>query len=452
VNTIVVAGTHSGVGKTSVAVGVIGALRRRGLVVQPFKVGPDFIDPAHHAAAAGRPAHNLDGWMLSRESNLELFATHTADADVAVVEGVMGLFDGSDAREETGSAAEMAKWLGAAVVLVIDASAMARSAAALVHGYATFDPALRVAGVVANRVGSTGHAGLIEAALEGGPPLLGWLESDPALTIPERHLGLHLPRAADVGAQREALADAVERSVDLEALLAATGCERLCKPDPTMHAPRRARIGIARDEACTFYYEDNLTLLEQAGAELVPFSPLSDPLPDGLDGLYIGGGYPELFAGQLEANSATRSAIRELAEAGHPVYGECGGLMYLAEGLTVNGVRHEMCGVLPVAADFPGPLELAYCEVATRGGPLGEGNVARGHWFHNGRMHTTADAAPAHDVTLASGKQLQEGCSVGNTVGSWVHLHFRSCPGVATAFVDAAARQPSEPGLTKPAS
>src|SRR5438067_4102136 len=187
-HTIVVAGTHSGAGKTSVTLGLIGALRRRGLVVQPFKVGPDFIDPAHHARAAGRPAHNLDGWMLSRESNLELFALHTADADVAIVEGVMGLFDGSDARNETGSAAEMAKWLGAPVVLVIDASAMARSAAALVHGYATFDPQLRIAGVIANRVGSAGHAELIHAALGGGPPLLGWLESDAALTIPQRHL------------------------------------------------------------------------------------------------------------------------------------------------------------------------------------------------------------------------------------------------------------------------
>jgi cobyrinic acid a,c-diamide synthase len=439
VNTIVVAGTHSGAGKTSVAVGLIGALRRRGLVVQPFKVGPDFIDPAHHAAAAGRPAHNLDGWMLSRESNLELFATHTVDADVAVVEGVMGLFDGSDPREETGSAAEMAKWLGAGVVLVIDASAMARSAAALVHGYATFDPELPIAGVVANRVGSAGHAGLIEAALEGGPPVLGWLQSDPALTVPERHLGLHLPRAADAGAQREALADAVERSVDVDALLAVTESEAPAAPSAHPRAQTCARIGVARDEAYTFYYEDNLTLLEQAGAELVLFSPLSDPLPDGLDGLYIGGGYPELFAAQLEANSATRSAIREFAEAGHPVYAECGGLMYLAEELTVDGARHEMCGALPVAADFPGPLELAYCEVTTRGGPLGEGNVARGHWFHNGRLRSATEAPPAYDVKLASGAELQEGCAVGNTVGSWVHLHFRSCPAVAEAFVEAAA-------------
>ncbi|HEX6714233.1 MAG TPA: cobyrinate a,c-diamide synthase [Thermoleophilaceae bacterium] len=418
-HTIVVAGTHSGAGKTSVAVGLIGALRRRGLVVQPFKVGPDFIDPAHHARAAGRQAHNLDGWMLSRESNMELFASHSADADVAVVEGVMGLFDGSDPRAETGSAAEMAKWLDAPIVLVIDASAMARSAAALVHGYATFDPALRVAGVIANRVGSAGHAGLIEAALEGGPPLLGWLEADPAFTVPERHLGLHLPRAADVGTQREALADAVERSIDLDAVLAATRSKNPDAAHPVVRAARRARIGIARDEAFAFYYEDNLALLEQAGAELVEFSPLADPLPD-VDGLYIGGGYPELFAAQLEANSATRDAIRRFAAAGHPVYAECGGLMYLAEELHVDGVRHEMCGALPVAADFPGPLELGYCEVTTLGG-----HVARGHWFHNGRMRGS------DDMTYAAG----------NTIGSWVHVHFRSNPAVAEAIVAAAARR-----------
>src|SRR3954452_3838210 len=329
-HTILVAGTHSGAGKTSLTVGLIGALRRRGLVVQPFKVGPDFIDPAHHAQAAGRPAHNLDGWMLSRESNLELFALHTRDADVAIVEGVMGLFDGSDPRSETGSAAEMAKWLGAPVLLVIDASAIARSAAAIVHGYATFDPDLQMSGVIANRVGSAGHAELIRAALDGGPPLLGWLEADTSLTIPARHLGLHLPRAADVDAQRDALAAAVERTVDVEAVLASSVTEppRSGSSDPSPPRARRARIGVARDDAFAFYYEDNLALLEAAGAELVEFSPLRDNLPDALDGIYLGGGYPELFARELEANAAMRAAIRKFAAVGRPLYAECGGLMY----------------------------------------------------------------------------------------------------------------------------
>jgi cobyrinic acid a,c-diamide synthase len=440
---LVVAGTHSGVGKTSVTVGLIGALRRRGLTVQPFKAGPDFIDPAHHAAAAGRPAHNLDGWMLSHAANVDLFATHSVDADVAVIEGVMGLFDGSSPTAETGSAAELAKWLNAPVVLVIDASAMARSAAALVHGYATFDPGLRVAGVIANRVGSKGHAELIAAALDGGPPLLGWLAADPALTVPERHLGLHLPRPADTGAQREALADAVEEGVDIDALLTLTRAARrgVAPRRAAREARERARIGIARDEAFTFYYEDNLALLETVGAELVEFSPLGDELPSGLDAVYIGGGYPELFASQLDANASMRSALREFAAAGHPVYAECGGLMYLAEELVVDGARHEMCGALPIGAEFPGPLELAYCEVVPRGGPLGAGagGSARGHWFHNGRAYARAELQPAHDVVLASGVRLQEGYLLGNTLASWTHLHFRSRPALAEAFVAAAA-------------
>ena len=441
-HSIVVAGTHSGVGKTSITLGLIGALRRRGLVVQPFKVGPDFIDPAHHARAAGRPAHNLDGWMLSRESNLELFAVHTEDADVAVIEGVMGLFDGSDPREETGSAAEMAKWLDAPVVIVIDASAMARSAAALVHGYASFDPQLRVVGVIANRVGSEGHADLIAAALEGGPPLLGWLKSDPSLAIPERHLGLHLPRATDTDAQRAVLADAVERTIDLDAVLVATAEPPRARGDGRAAARRPvARIGVAYDESFTFYYEDNLSMLEAAGAELVKFSPLSEPLPSGLGGLYIGGGYPELFARQLEANVATRQAVRSFAAAGRPVYAECGGLMYLAEELAVDGARYEMCGVFPIATEFPGPLELSYCEVTTTDGPLGRGKVARGHWFHNARGAGAGSVLRhAHDAELPSGRRLREGYTTGTAVGSWVHLHFRSCPDVASEFVTAASQ------------
>jgi cobyrinic acid a,c-diamide synthase len=424
---IVVAGTHSGVGKTSVAVGLIGALRRRGLVVQPFKVGPDFIDPAHHARAAGRRAHNLDGWMLTRTANIELFERHTEDADVAVVEGMMGLFDGRDPQAETGSAAEMAKWLGAPVVLVIDASAMARSAAALVHGYASFDSDLHVAGVIANRVGSAGHADLIAAALDGGAPLLGWLATDAALTVPERHLGLHLPRADDVGAQREALADSVERSVDIDALLEATAGPR--RPGPVTLVPRASseppvRIGIARDEAFTFYYEDNLALLEAAGAVLVEFSPLADEFPAELGALYIGGGYPELFAAALEANVATRAAIRDFAAAGLPVYAECGGMMYLAQALHIDGRRHEMCGVLPIETEFPGPLEISYREVMTPGGPLGDGLRARGHWFHNARVRGEKDASADYRAS--------------NAHGSWIHLHFRSNPAIAEAFVGTA--------------
>ena len=302
---LVVAGTHSGVGKTSVTLGLVAALRRRGLTVQPFKVGPDFIDPLHHAHAAGRPSHNLDGWMLDPSANRAVFARAVADADVAVVEGVMGLFDGSEGGSERGSTAEMAKLLDLPVVLVVDASAVARSAAAIVHGFTTFDPELRVAGAIANNVGGAVHAAMIRDAV----PLLGALPHVTDLVVPERHLGLHRPHEARSGYVGR-LADLVEEHIDVDALLAATAAERPTAPPPVARREPRARIGVARDEAFCFYYADNLELLEQAGAELVEFSPLRDPLPARLDGLYLGGGYPELHAAELPptARRATRSA------------------------------------------------------------------------------------------------------------------------------------------------
>jgi cobyrinic acid a,c-diamide synthase len=436
VHQIVVAGTHSGVGKTTVATGLIAALRRRGLTVQPFKVGPDFIDPMHHRAAANRASHNLDGWMLSRDANLDVFARHTAAADVAVVEGVMGLFDGEDPRRETGSAAEMAKWLGAPVLLVIDAAALARSAAALVHGYASFDAGLEIAGVVANRVGGEGHAGLIAEALAGGPPLVGWLSADPAIEQPERHLGLHAPGDANPH-HLARLADLVEAQFDLDRLLAVTRRPAPLAPASPEQTARRARLGIARDEAFSFYYEDNLALLGAAGAELVEFSPLRDRLPPGLDGLYFGGGYPELHAAELASNEPMLAAVRDFARSRRPVYGECGGMIYLGEAITVDGEEHRMAGALPTRTAFPGPLELAYAEVETLGGGLGEGHVARGHWFHKARDGGGGATAPAYRLRLRSGAVRPEGHRDGNVVASWVHLHFGSRPELAAAFVAA---------------
>src|SRR5947209_9055117 len=286
---IVVGGTHSGVGKTSITLGIIGALTHRGLVVQPFKVGPDFIDPLHHRQASGRAARNLDGWMLSPQTNVARFARATADADAAVIEGVMGVFDGSEGKSDRGSTAEMAKLLGLSIVLVIDASAMARSPAALVHGFADFDPDLRVAGVILNNVGGEVHADMIRDALAGAAPVLGALPRVGDLVVPERHLGLHLPHEAHDD-YVEQLAALIEQHVDVDRLLEIT---RIPRPQfrSNVSAPSPiARVGVARDEAFCFYYEDNLDLLKQAGAELVEFSPIDGPAPEALDGLYIGGG------------------------------------------------------------------------------------------------------------------------------------------------------------------
>jgi cobyrinic acid a,c-diamide synthase len=431
---IVVAGTHSGVGKTSVTLGLIGALRRRSLVVQPFKVGPDFIDPLHHQRASGRPPRNLDGWMLTPETNRERFARHTADADVAVIEGVMGLFDGSEGGSDRGSTAEMAKLLGLPVVLVVDASAMARSAAALVHGFTSFDPDLRVAGVILNNVGGDAHAGMIRDAVGGAVPILGAIPRAADLVVPERHLGLHLPHETQSD-YVEQLASLIEQCVDLERLLELGLTERRpLRPAPTSTQPI-ARIGVARDEAFCFYYADNLELLQGAGAELVEFSPTGDPLPADLDGLYIGGGYPELHADKLTANVAARTAIRELAAVGAPVYAECGGLMYLAEVLELDGERYPLCGVLPFGTKMPAPLKLAYVEVKTTGGIFGPGHRARGHLFHRSEIVGEPRVGRCYRLRDSRGDETEEGYEVGNVLASYAHLHFASEPELARALL-----------------
>src|SRR3989339_891693 len=319
---LVIAGTQSGVGKTTVTLGLLYALARRGLTVQPFKVGPDFIDPGHHTRAAGRVCRNLDGWMLTREANLALFRRQAGLAQVAVVEGVMGLFDGYDGLSEAGSTAQMAKWLGLPVLLVVDARAMARSAAALVHGFASFDPALNLAGVVFNRIGSPAHLGFLQQALTllPGVRCFGGLPRDQELAIPERHLGLATAEDHPLdNVYLGRLADRLETHLDLSGLLAAL--PRLTFPEEAALAaqPAPVRLGVGRGRAVCFYYPGNLELLEKFGAELVPFSPLTDrELPAGLDGVYLGGGYPELYAGKLSANEGLRQALQRGAAGKSP--------------------------------------------------------------------------------------------------------------------------------------
>jgi len=436
---IVVAGTHSGVGKTSVTLGLIGAFRHRGLTVQPFKVGPDFIDPLHHQHASGRPARNLDGWMLDPEINLERFARATADADVAVTEGVMGLFDGSEGKSDRGSTAEMAKLLGLPVLLVIDASAMARSAAALIHGYTSFDPDLRVAGVILNNVGGETHAGMIRDAVAGAVPILGALPRAKDLVVPERHLGLHLPHEARAE-YVDQLATLIEEQVDLDALLGNSAIERRTAPAAAAPSPPpRIRLALARDEAFCFYYADNLELLEQAGAELVPFSPIDEPLPENIDGIYLGGGYPELHADKLAANTPTREAIREFASAGGPIYAECGGLMYLAQTLEIDGETHPLCGVLPFSTTMPAPLAIGYVEVTTTGGLFGSGQTARGHLFHHSAIAGEPATDRCYELKNSRGKETQEGYLIQNVLASYAHLHLASNPALASAFIDQCA-------------
>jgi cobyrinic acid a,c-diamide synthase len=446
---LVIAGVASGVGKTTVTLAILEALRARGLAVQPFKVGPDFIDPGFHALATGRLSHNLDGWMGGREHVLETVAREAADADLAVVEGVMGCFDGRDATSESGSTAEVARWLGAPVLLVVDAAAMARSAAAVVLGFERFDPSLDLAGVVWNRVGGSTHRRWLDEALAGAcrARSLGAVPAEPSVAIAERHLGLISASEGVYGPALGArLAGLAEAHLDLDALLrvARSGVTRAEQAAPRAPRRPRARIGVARDRAFQFYYEDNLARLRAAGAELVPWSPLGDEALPRVDGLYIGGGYPEVHAQALSDNRALRAAVRKFAESGRPVYAECGGLMYLAESLEDGqGRAWPMVGLLPAAVHLPEHhLVLGYREIETiRPSVLGPpGTRARGQEFHRSALDEPPPSVQRAYYLLSRGAPRAEGYLVGHALMSYVHLYFASAADPAARFVGACAR------------
>ncbi len=446
---IVVAGTHSGVGKTTVASGIMAAFRGRGLRVQGFKVGPDFIDPTFHHAATGRPSHNLDGWMLSREANLDVFARAIDDADVAVIEGVMGLFDGKSTPSLSGTTAEMAIWLDAAVILVLDAAAMAGSAAAIVHGFDTLVPEFRLSAVVCNKVASEKHYGYLRDAITARcrPALIGYLPRDANFSIPERHLGLHLAHEALTEDRLRQLAEWIESHLDLDRLLELSARPKfaLTPLKEPAQKPKQVRIGIARDAAFCFYYHDNLELLRTLGAELIDFSPIADrTLPPGLDGIYLGGGYPELHAEALSANEPMRAAIAEFAANDAPVYAECGGFMYLMRAIVdAEGRSWPMAEIFPTRARMQkrlaklGYIEVEICEAE---GWLAPGEHARGHEFR----YSVIDPMP--ETILRVYKEPAEGYRVRSVLGSYVHLHFLSCPNFAERFVrDCACRRARKP-------
>ncbi|MBI2873755.1 MAG: cobyrinate a,c-diamide synthase [Firmicutes bacterium] len=471
-----VAGTHSGCGKTTVATGLMAAFAGAGLAVQGFKAGPDYIDPGFHTLATGRPSRNLDTRLLPLPILRNLYRRAAERAKVNVVEGVMGLFDGAGAADERGSSAHLARILGLPVVLVVDASGMGRSAAAMVTGYARFEPALKVIGVVLNRVSGPSHAALITEAVEGaaGIPVIGSLGRDDGLSLPHRHLGL-VPAAEQEGLRRtlSALAGKIRESIDLERLLqlADAAGARTAERDvgegfieegtpledaaELPHPGRPAvRIGIARDKAFSFYYADALEHLESLGAELVPFSPLSDePLPRDLSGLYLGGGFPEVFAAELAAAGRTREEVRAFAEAGGPVIAECGGMMYLCDSiLDREGRRHPMAGVLPARAEMTPTLQgLGYVEaLALADNPLAaRGDSIAGHLFHYSRLvvvgggeiggggESCPDCFRAFCLRRPStGTEREDGFARLGTVASYLHLHLAGIPAAARRFVE----------------
>jgi len=458
---IVIAGTHSGCGKTTVALAIMAALKKRGLKVAPFKVGPDFIDPGHHASVCGRPSHNLDGWILSKASVQKLYSQYCIGTDVSVVEGVMGLFDSVGGASESGSTAEIAKWLDLPVLLTVDVLGMARSVAALVKGYLDFDSGLRFAGVVLNRAGSERHAALLKEALSPlGLSWVGTLFRNQDLGLPSRHLGLVTAEEGGLKTKEvECLRKWFEKACNLNSLLKVIGQNRKdIRPADQTRAMKRpgisysrpVRIAVARDKAFCFYYRVNLDLLEKFGAELVFFSPLRDhSMPSGIQGLYLGGGYPELHAKALSRNRDLREEILGKARGNLPIYAECGGFLYLCHGLIEREEArpaHPWVGLLPFVANMQKRhCALGYREIILKKSTiLGPADTKiRGHEFHYSNLlepiSHNKSIIRVYEVRNGSNSLLpSEGYSWNNTLASYIHLHFGSCPDAAKSFVSEA--------------
>ena len=452
---IVIAGTSSGAGKTTATIGIMAALNRRGFQVQGFKCGPDYIDPSYHTAVTGRRSRNVDTWMTTPDVMREIFLRGSEDADVSVIEGVMGLYDGKDPLSDAGSTADIAMRLDSPVLLVVNVNSMARSAAAVVLGYQRLNPNVRIAGVIANQCGSAAHAKLVTAAIEQmcGIPVIGALERDDALRMPERHLGL-VPAVerGELDGLFAALADRIEQGVDLDAVLRlAREAPPLDWPEERLYAstalpvPGGAVIAVARDAAFNFYYEENLELLRQYGAELEFFSPLAgDRVPDRADGVYIGGGFPEEFAAELAAHASARFDLECRVKNGLPVFAECGGYMYLAESITDReGREYPMVGLIPARVAMQSKLAaLGYREAKAQRDCLllREGETVRGHEFHYSTLEPLDEAAfpHAYETTGLRGAKL-DGYAQSNVMAGYIHLHFASNPRAAQRFVAACA-------------
>lgn len=440
---LVVAGTSSGAGKTTVATGLMAAMVRRGLDVGSAKVGPDFIDPGYHSVATGRPGRNLDAWMCGETAVAPLAGRAGAGTDVLVVEGVMGLFDGSgDPEGPAASTAQVAALIGAPVVLVVDAASVGASVAAVVHGFATFDPSTAVAGVILNRVGSDTHEALLREALAGvGVPVLGALRRRPDYAWRARHLGLVpvVEQPAEVARAVDRLAHAVAADCDLDALLAlarsATATAVLDVPRARARKQAGVRLAVAAGPAFSFTYPDNLELLAEAGAELVPFDPLADDaLPERVDGLYAGGGFPEVFAAGLAANRPLLDDVARRVGAGLVTWAECGGLLWLARSLD----GHRLAGAVPADGRMTERLTLGYRRARVRtASPLGPaGTDLRGHEFHYSTLDPPGDGL---DWSGRAGRG-RAGFASPTLLASYVHLHLGADPGLAEHLVDRCAR------------
>lgn len=480
----VVVGTSSGCGKTTVCAGMAAAWKRRSWNVQTYKAGPDFLDGMHLAEASGRPCVNLDAWMMGKKQCQRLAREKGKDADVLLVEGMMGLFDGREGGSEEGSTAQLAKWLNMPVVLVVDSGASVRSAAAMISGFVHFDPELEFAGVIFNRVGGETHLQWLKDAMQSAGmnvPVLGGVPFTSEIQLPERYLGLHQPKETDRHAELlDALGEVIEKHVHLDQIVhveknpehlpkegsfswdTVESVEQELSAEEECDSNKQVRIGVPKDEAFCFYYQDNLDLLEKAGAELVFFSPLRDMLPPHIQGLYIGGGYPELYANQLAANRGLLQAIRHFCMNGGVVYGECGGLMYLSQKIrNSNGPWYAMCNVLPLSIEVGKNIKMGYTQVEVLAGcPIfPEGLTVRGQVFHRSevleypaedrslsRQESGASCSLVFSARIESpGHPLTtEGYCMRNTLATYVHLSFSSNEEFPTYLVEACRNVPVE--------
>ena len=439
---LIIAATQSGSGKTTITAGLIATLKNRGLDVQAYKVGPDYIDTGWHELAGGKPSHNLDSWLVGKDKLKEIFIETSSRADISIIEGVMGLYDGG--RGGISSTAEISKLLDAPVILVIDAKSMGTSAAAVALGFREFDRAVNIAGVILNRIGSDSHKKMIVDALDKlGIKCFGAIRRNDEFTLPERHLGLVPTTENNAVDALKKICAAVEEQIDIDALITLARNSSGLENVPSLRITHyELRIAIAKDAAFSFYYEESLRELENLGAEIIFFSPLHDKnLPENISGLIIGGGFPEMFAARLEQNKSIRAEIYQAAQNGLPIFAECGGFMYLMrELIDFDGKSFEMCGVIDGAAIMTNKLQtvgyveaeiLSDCAIGKAGDKL------HAHEFHFSKELETSGDKIFKCKRMRTGKEYFAGVAKKNIVASYLHIHFAGCPDAAKIFVDA---------------
>ena len=451
---VLIAGDRSSSGKTTIVAGLLSALRRKGLAVQPFKVAMDYIDPSYHTWITGRNCRNLDGYLMKEEAVREIYAHAAEKADIAVIEGVRGLYEGYDG--DLGSTAQMAKLLRVPVIFVVDARSITRSCAALVKGYMDYDPQVDFKGVILNKVGSDRHAekAIREVERYAGVEVVGVIRRNEDMHLAMRHLGL-VPvlegktRHEGFANRVDRIREIVEEGIDLSRIIEmARAAQPLPDVEPDLYKKNSAgeglRIGIARDEAFNFYYRDNLEMMEMAGAELVPYSPVHDRALPHVDGIYIGGGYPELYARELSENSAMLSSLESFHQGGHPIFAECGGLMYLGREIEWEGETQEMAGLVPGKARRGKVRVVSYVHGRlTRDSPLGRaGEAIMGHEFHHSEM--IMDEGADYAIRLERGRGIKDGwdglCRE-NLVANYTHIHSASFRGFPAHFLEACRTQ-----------